>query len=226
MTRREDPTVVVAFRLDGFAPIPPGPLPWVSDIPGRLTDSEWGSYLADRYARVSELASAVRAEPTDEAPVWLPPGTRLTTGLRGDIDVWRAVHDVPAADRRPTGPPHTDLTVADHQQQLDRRVSSQLDRQANAWLGPIIDIVGRRDQRTTALAERLAELTDQGHDTRGLLIAAARGHLPDDHPTAALESRLTRLIAQEKQAAETRRQMRDSATRHSNRGPGTPGIGR
>lgn len=152
---------------------------------------------------------------------------KLTSDLRGDIDVWRAVHDVPAADRRPTGPPHTDLTVVDHQQQLDGGVSSQVDRQANAWLEPIIDIVGRRDQRTTALAERLAELTNQGHDARGLLTAAVRqGHLPDDHPTAALESRLTRLVIEEKQATEMRRQTRDTATRQSNRGPGTPGIGR
>ena len=57
------------------------------------------------------------------------------------------------------------------------------------------------------LAERLADLAQQGHDVGRLLAAADReGHLPDDHATAALDSRITRIVAEEKRAAADSRQ--------------------
>jgi len=87
--------------------------------------------------------------------------------------------------------------------------------------------VGRRDAHTPVLADRLAGLAQQGHDVGRLLATASReGHLPDDHATAALDSRITRIVAEEKRAADASRQ-RQVAPTPPRMGPDRsgPGIG-
>lgn len=141
--------------------------------------------------------------------------------------VWRAAHGTPDSDRRPTGWQQADFAAREYQTSLDQRVSQHLDRQGATWLKPIAEIVGRRDSHTPVLADRLAGLAQQGHDVRGLLEDAAReGHLPDDHATAALDSRITRIIADEKRAADDsqRRRFESQRPRMSPSRSG-PGIG-
>ncbi|MDQ3157045.1 MAG: hypothetical protein M3Q98_10025 [Actinomycetota bacterium] len=186
--------------------------------------SELGTYLAERSQRVDDLTTVMRAS-ADHAAPWLPTDVDLPPELRNDVAVWRAAHGIPNTDRRPTGPQQTDLATREHQTLLDQRVNEHLDRHGATWLGPIAEIVGRRDGHTPVLAERLAGLAQQGHDVGRLLETAGRqGPLPDDLATAALDSRITRLVAEERRAADASRQRKIESqqprTGPSQRGPG------
>lgn len=196
----DDAALVLGWRLHTLAPTEGGPLPWLPGIPAKLAeDSAWGTYLAVRAEQVSHLAADVRASTIESSCEWLPPNATLPASLTSDVAVWRAAHGIPASDRRPTGPPQADFAAHEHQHRLDQRLHSHLDKQGAAWLQPIAELVGRRDNHTPVLAERLATLAQQGHDVRHLLETAGRqGHLPDDHATAALDSRITRILATER----------------------------
>ena len=155
-------------------------------------------------------------------PSWLPNDVALPANLAGDMTVWRAAHGIPDSDRRPTGPRQADFEVRQHQTSLDQRVSRHLDGQGATWLKPITEIVGRRDAHTPVLAERLADLAQQGHDVHRLLANAAdQGHLPDDHATAALDSRITRIV--ENRAAEDSQQRRLASEPSPRMGPSRSG---
>ena len=193
----DDAALVLGWRLHSLAPTEGGPLPWLPAIPAQLTeDSTWGSYLAERAEQVSNLADDIRRS-TDQHPhEWLPPNATLPASLTSDLEVWRAAHGIPESDRRPTGPPQVDFAAREHQQRLDQRLNHHLDKQGAGWIRPITELVGRRDNHTPVLAERLAGLAMQGHDVWSLLKNAKdRGPLPDDHATAALDSRIIRLVA-------------------------------
>lgn len=224
----DDAALVLGWRLYSMFPTDAGPLPWLPDIPANLTDHpNWGPYLIERSQRVDDLATMVRAPEGDGTPSWLPNDVALPPNLAGAMAVWRAAHGIPDSDRRPTGPPQTDFAVRQHQTSLDQRVSRHLEGQGATWLKPITEIIGRRDAHTPVLAERLAHLAQQGHDVGQLLAAADReGHLPDDHATAALDSRITRIVADEKRAADASRQ-RQFESEPPRMGPDRsgPGIG-
>jgi len=224
----DDAALVLGWRLHSLFPTDAGPLPWLPDIPANLADhTKWGDYLAERAQRVDDIATMVRASAGDTAPEWLPSHVALPSDLKRVVAVWRAVHGIPDSDRRPTGPPQADFAAREYQTSLDRRVGQHLDRQGATWLKPIAEIVGRRDDHTPVLAERLASLAQQGHDVGRLLTDAGReGHLPDDHATAALDSRITRIVAEEKRAADANRQRRFEPQR-PRKGPSRsgPGIG-
>ena len=199
----DDAALVLGWRLHTLCPTDGGPLPWLPAIPGRLEDDPtWGAYLIERAHHVNDLANEVRAS-TDQRPQeWLPPDVTLPASLTSDIEAWRAANGVPDSDRRPTGAPQGDFAAREHQQRLDRRLEHHLDKQGAAWIRPITELVGRRDNHTSVLAERLAGLAQEGHDVHGLLEAAGRqGHLPDDHATAALDSRISRLVAVDRRTA-------------------------
>ena len=203
----DDAALVLGWRLTNLYPANMGPLPWVPAIPDRLArHPNWGTYLEERADRVDDLVELVRVS-TNGAPGWLPNDVDLPLETTKDVTVWRAAHGIPDGDHRPTGPQQPDFTIREHQRLLDQRVSQHLDRQSAAWLTPVTEVVGRRDSHTSVLAERLAKLAQQGHDVHRLLERAGlQGALPDDHATAALDSRITGLVADEKRAAPGRPQ--------------------
>lgn len=225
----DNAALVLGWRLHSLAPTAGGPLPWLPAIPAKLTkDSTWGPYLAERAEQVSNLAGDLRQLGEPRPHDWLPPNATLPADLTSDIEVWRAAHGIPDSDRRPTGSPQVDFAAHEHQQRLVQRLNHHLDKQGATWLQPIAELVGRRDNHTPVLAERLANLAQQGHDVHALLeTAEAQGPLPDDHATAALDSRITRLLADENRDADRERQRDIDLSRQSFNPPrGGSGIGR
>lgn len=224
----DDAALVLGWRLHTLAPTEVGPLPWLPAIPAKLTeDPTWGGYLAERAEQVSNLAGDVR-QSTDQRPrEWLPPNAALPADLTSSIEVWRAAYGIPDSDRRPTGPPQVDFAAHEHQQWLDQRLNHHLDKQGAAWIRPITELVGRRDNHTSVLAERLAVLAQQGHDVHRLFeLAERQGSLPDDHATAALDSRITRLLANEHRASANIRKQDIAMPRRSFDPPrGGPSLG-
>ncbi|NRQ51074.1 MobF family relaxase [Aeromicrobium stalagmiti] len=202
----DDPAAVIGWRLDTLAPQKSGPLPWLSEVPDQLAGHPtWGPYLTGRASRVDDLEAQVREEPHRNAPGWEPGEVTLSPGLIADVQVWRAAFGVPDSDRRPTGSPRPEIVARDYQRTLDRRIEDQLSRHGETWIQPIVAAVGRRDSHTPVLAERLARLAQDGHDAGQLLASATRdGQLPDDHATAALDSRITRLVDLEKRRSRSR----------------------
>ena len=224
----DDAALVLGWRLHTLAPTQGGPLPWLPAIPAQLTeDSTWGAYLAARAEQVSNLAGDLRGSTDQRQHEWLPPNATLPASLTSDIEVWRAAHGIPESDRRPTGSPQVDFAARDHQQRLDQRLNHHLDKQGAAWIRPITELVGRRDNHTPVLAERLAKLAQQGHDIHHLLeTAEGQGSLPDDHATAALNSRITRLLADENRVPDRVRPQGPTLPRRSFDPPrGGPSIG-
>lgn len=197
-----DPAGVLDWRLDptGGRSTQPGPLPWLPAIPGLLAaDDAWGPYLAKRAALVSDLADQVRIQAQQQKlnPGWVTPGVALDPELVAEVEVWRAAHAVPADDLRPTGPSAQQHAAARWQRRLNHRVSGPNTPAIAEW-GSLLDNLHPRlgnDSFTPALAQRLAAMSRAGLDTRGLLDSASRqGHLPDDHPAAALWWRLNATI--------------------------------
>lgn len=105
-----DGAAVLDWRLDdtGLRNAGPGPLPWTPATPTSLTeDPQWGPYLQARESRVRDLATQVRATAEGQGvPDWAV-GTPAATNraLLRELAIWRAATNVPASDRRPTGPP-------------------------------------------------------------------------------------------------------------------------
>jgi hypothetical protein len=131
-----DMAAVLDWRLTALAPITPGPLPWLPDIPPALQDHPgWGRYLAKRSQLVVGLADQVRDDASQQpgTPAWAPSGSHPTATLVGEIAVWRAAVGVQPQDRRPTGEGQLQMTSALWQQHLDRSVAycyESLDGQA------------------------------------------------------------------------------------------------
>ncbi|WP_159540979.1 MobF family relaxase [Aeromicrobium sp. 9AM] len=213
----DNAALVLGWRLHTLAPTGGGPLPWLPAIPSKhAEDPNWGAYLAKRAAQVSTFASDVRTEADERTHEWLPPNTTLPASLTNDLEVWRAANGIPESDRRPTGSPQVDFAAREHQQRLDQRLNQHVDKQGTAWIRPITELVGRRDNHTPVLAERLAVLAQQGHDPHRLLeTAESQGPLPDDHATAALDSRVIRLLAAENRISDRIRQQDAALQRRS-----------
>jgi hypothetical protein len=102
-----DPAAVIDYRLDlTKANIHhTGPLPWLPGIPSQLlTDHDWGPYLHARYTLTEELESQTLDAATDQTPRWAHHLPDLDPTLVDDIRLWRAAHNTPDTDLRPTGP--------------------------------------------------------------------------------------------------------------------------
>ena len=194
----ESPADAMGRVLHEIEPIRGGPIRWLPRIPSQLAqDPTWGPYLRERQAQVADLRHVIRQTSIDETEpaAWAPTGAPLDRHTVADVNVWRAAYGI-TDPAQITGPPRVDFVERAQQRTLDRLVVNEAGRDAKAWIGPIVDIVGRYDGHTVALANELAVLADSGRNSRGLLTtAAAEGDLPDDHATAALHSRITRLAA-------------------------------
>jgi DNA primase catalytic core len=182
------------------------PLPWLPSIPEALAaDSEWGRYLHDRSGQVTAAAGDVAARarnwtPTS-APGWALPIIARDLALAADLAVWRAAHDVPDADRRPTGPPVRSAADARAQRALDQRVTRLLGdpRAATTRWKPLADRIDEQiaaDPYWPTLADRLTIAERAGIDITSLTYAVAgESPLPDEQPAAALWWRLSRHLS-------------------------------
>ncbi|CRK54637.1 TrwC relaxase [Rhodococcus sp. RD6.2] len=199
-----DVAAVLDWRLDptGQHSAGTGPLPWLPAIPRALTaDAKWGPYLSRRADQVSELASQVRAATADyvaeTAPIWARPLIGHDGDLLADLAVWRAVHEVDDADRRPTGPDQYAAAPKRHQRRLATRAAEVLgdpNAAASRWR-PLAESVEPRllkDPFWPELADRLAAARRTGVDVHALVRrAVADRPLPTDLPAAALWWRLS-----------------------------------
>lgn len=189
-----DPAAVLDWRLDstGRHSTGPGPLPWLPQAPV-LVDQRWNDYLrrlGDVVAsHAADVAAGARAE--HEQP-WAH-GLGQDAQLRADLAVWRAAIGV-ADDRSPTGARRLAHRERRHQDDLNGRVEVHRGAPVAAgtrWIDAITDDRVREDPFWPVLGERLDAIADNGGDVPALLEQAlARGHLPDDHPAAALASRV------------------------------------
>ncbi|WP_170169764.1 MobF family relaxase [Nocardioides aurantiacus] len=202
--RAQDPEAVVESRLanDSFAVRDEVPLPWLDHIPQTLAaDPTWGTYLAARTARITNLATAVREQthswtPTT-APRWATPLTDPEhPDLLADLAVWRAAHNIPDTVPRPTGPLQQSARSLEHQRHLDRRVrcahpgARDHRHDIDAELPAAVTMgVGR-----SALVERLSRLQAVGVPVPDLLDTVTRDTrpLPDDCAADALWWRIVR----------------------------------
>ena len=130
-----DIAAVLDWRLPEPASIALGPLPWLHGIPSTLHDHQiWGAYLAKRSQLVSGLADQVRdcASHSSEQPEWAPPGSHPTAALLGEVAVWRAANGVDPQDRRATGPDQLQVSAAEWQRHLERRIAHASDNPTNS----------------------------------------------------------------------------------------------
>jgi conjugative relaxase-like TrwC/TraI family protein len=194
-----DPAAVLDYRIGGDTR-DAGPLRWLPAIPDALVDTpEWADYLRARHDLVTILADRIRATAAGwdatTAPRWARPLLTGNAGVRAEIAVFRAAHDVADPDTRLTGP--------EQYATRDRRAQNLLEDMAAREIGRtapdhtrfhILDRLDpriRRDPYWPQLATRLAEVARTDVDLRQLVAdAAADGPLPDQMPGAALWWRL------------------------------------
>jgi hypothetical protein len=130
-----DIAAVMDWCIPQPASIALGPLPWLPGIPSTIHDHQvWGEYLAKRSQLVSGIADQVRdcASHSSEQRVWAPPGSQPTAALLGEVAVWRAANGVYPQDRRATGPDQLQISSAEWQRHLERRIAHASDNRANS----------------------------------------------------------------------------------------------
>jgi hypothetical protein len=130
-----DMAAVLDWRLQEPAPTEPGPLPWLPGIPSTLHDHPvWGKYLAKRAGLIAHLADQIRAHAgRDGTPaVWTTPGSRPSTALIGEVDIWRSANGINPQDTRPTGGTQLETAPALWKQRLDRQIARSTDPPADA----------------------------------------------------------------------------------------------
>ena len=170
-----------------------GPLPWLSGMPADVAAHEtWGPYLDARARRVRTLADAARAQTSDTLPTWAERYADVLDGpLYGEVALWRAANGIGDDERRLAGAPPEASAAAAYHRNLTRRINQRYTDVVREWETKIVEYVGRRDDQTLQLAQRLDRLQREGRDAGQLLDrAAARKPLPDDHGTAALAYRI------------------------------------
>ena len=201
-----------------------GPLPWLPGIPTRLRDDPmWGTYLTARHEFVRTLGDEVhdRAAPSAHLPRWAEQLPGLDSQLVADIQVWRAAHDIPETDLRPTGPSRQSPYEREEQDRLDRALET-CQAGIREWLPKIVQAAPATagDPALPTVAASLAAAHRHGYwADRFLATAASSGPLPDDHPADALHYRITALIQEWNQIAMAEA---DSVSRNRPRPPKPP----
>jgi conjugative relaxase-like TrwC/TraI family protein len=198
-----DPAAVLDWRLgpSGEHSRRVGPLSWLPAIPEALMDTaDWGNFLQARHDLVHDLAGSIRqtAKHWDAAtaPRWARPLLAGTPGIRAEIAVFRAAHDVPEADTRLTGPEQYALGDRHIQKLLEQLAEKHLGRRDpdTSRFNTLVDGMDprvRRDPYWAQLAAHLAQIARTDVDLPQLLTdAASDGPLPDQMPGAALWWRL------------------------------------
>jgi conjugative relaxase-like TrwC/TraI family protein len=204
-----DPAAVLCWRIDlteASGGRTRGPLPWLPGIPTQLLDDpDWKTYLSARYTLTRKLGEQVHeaASSPQDTPRWAEQLPGLDPELVAYIQMWRAAHQIPDHDLRPTGPPATSPAERRHQHDLNHHLE-HAQTGIREWTPRIAQAAPATagDPRLPVLAARLTRLTDRRYDVENLLArATAQGTLPDDHPADALNYRITTLIKNQRQAA-------------------------
>ena len=198
-----DRAAVVDYRLDltQANSRSRGPLPWLPGIPTQLLDdSSWKDYLSARYTLVRELGEEVRelAAENPTPPRWAENLLGLDPSLVADIQQWRAAHQIPGTDLRPTGSTRPSAAERHAQRRLDHALEAS-QAGIREWLPRITTAAPATatDPSLPHLAARLAATARRQPDLDLLLTEAANlGPLPDDHPADALQYRITTLVKQ------------------------------
>ncbi len=198
-----DPAAVLDWRLDnsGEHCTGVGPLRWLPAIPEALTENpDWADYLQARHDVVATYAEFIRhtAKHWDAttAPRWARPLLAGTPGVRAEIAVFRASHDIADADTRLTGPEQYAARDRRAQKQLDQLAAQHLGRRDpdTTRFNTLVDAIDprvRRDPYWPQLAAHLACVARTDVILPQLLgDAASDGPLPDQMPGAALWWRL------------------------------------
>ncbi|QZH69604.1 MobF family relaxase [Mycolicibacterium farcinogenes] len=202
--------VDVAAVLDWRLPTPAGtslgtvgPLRWLPAIPAVLREEPvWGQYLTARAQRVTECAAQIRDTAQQwtqaTAPAWARRLIAQQPGLTAEIAVFRAAHDVDAADTRLTGPGQHANRSAAVQKLIHDNVDAAITREHNStqrWrpLVATLDPHILSDPYWPRLATYLDDAAQDGADVSAMLATAmaAHGPLPDELPAAALWWRLS-----------------------------------
>ena len=205
-----DAAAVLDWRLappPGSAAERVGPLHWLPAITDTLTaHPQWGPYLQARARLAAELADQIRHTAghwqTATAPRWARPLLAKQPELTAEIAVFRAAHNVDAADTRITGPPQHATRSAAVQELIHTRIDTALRRgetSAQRWhtLAASIDPHITTDPFWPQLASHLDHAARAGADVAHLLTEALTRHgaLPDELPAAALWWRLAGTLA-------------------------------
>ena len=183
-----------------------GPLPWLPGIPTQLLDDPtWKTYLTGRYQLTRELADETRQRVTDDpTPTrWAEDLPGLDPALVTDIQLWRAAHQTPDTDLRPTGAPQHSGAEHDAQRRLDHALQTS-QAGIREWLPKITTAAPAcaGDPTLPTLAAHLAKLAQHRPDLdRQLTQAAALAPLPVEHAADALRYRITNLIKNEDEMA-------------------------
>ena len=171
-----------------------------SMIPAQLLHNpEWKTYLSARCVLTRQLAEQTRGTVDAETPAWARPLPGLDPSLVDDIRLWRAAHNTPDSDLRPTGPTRYGPAERDAQRDLDDRLETA-HAGIREWTPRVVEAVPglAGNPRLPVLAAKLASLDQTGYDALRILHrATSMGVLPDDHPADALGYRITQLVARE-----------------------------
>ena len=181
-----------------------GPLPWLPGIPAQLLDDPtWKAYLSGRYQLTRQLADETRHRATADTPRWAQDLYGLDPALVADIQQWRAAHQTPDTDLRPTGAPQYSGAEHDAQRRLDRALETS-QAGIREWLPKITAAAPAcaGDPTLPAFAAHLANLARHRPELEQQLAhAAGLGPLPVEHAADALRYRITDLIHQEDEMA-------------------------
>ena len=225
MIVRRDPSrdlaAILASRIDGLQRAT-GPLPWLPPVPRQVTEDDfWGRYFDRRHELIQRHGTAVRAAATSWTPATAPAWAAPTLGdpsLTRDLATWRAAHDIPDTDLRPTGPPATDRAGSITQRRLDlphrrsRRTPDHTPTPAAARLAETIHPGITADPHWPTLAHQIAAADRAGVSHAELHRIATDRPLPIEQPAAALAYRLIDAISDRPPGAAATGQARPGTT--------------
>jgi conjugative relaxase-like TrwC/TraI family protein len=135
LSTAEDMAAVLNWRLSEPAPTGEPPLPWLPGIPQAINDHpDWRHYLVQRSQLIADLADHIRHDASRDStqPLWAGQGSSLNPILKSEVAVWRAATGVDPYDRRPTGPEQLQISSAEWQRRLERRIAHASDYPTNS----------------------------------------------------------------------------------------------
>jgi hypothetical protein len=136
LSAAEDMAAVLNWRLPEPAPTAgEPPLPWLPGIPQAINDHpHWRHYLVQRSQLIADLADHIRHDACRDGTqlLWAAQGSSPNPVLKSEVAVWRAANGVDPYDRRPTGPERPEISSAEWQRRLERRIAHASDDPTNS----------------------------------------------------------------------------------------------